>query len=45
MADVEAFGEWEAGWALLEAAEPEGYYEDTLKLLSMITLAGRWLTP
>ncbi|HUS68246.1 MAG TPA: glycosyl hydrolase family 8 [Kofleriaceae bacterium] len=46
MAEPAAHAAWrDAGWEVLAVAEPEGYYEDTLRLLSMITLAGRWRTP
>lgn len=32
----------DAAWALALTAEPDDYYADTLRLLSMITMAGRW---
>lgn len=32
-------------WTTTVAAAPEGYYEDTIKLLSMIVVSGNWWAP
>ena len=35
----------DAIWEAVVAAEPEGYYEDSLRLLSMIAMSGHWWVP
>lgn len=35
----------DALWESMLAAEPEGYYEDTIRLLAMIVVSGNWWTP
>ena len=35
----------DAIWQTTLEAEPEGYYEDTLKLLTMIVMSGNWWAP
>jgi endo-1,4-beta-D-glucanase Y len=32
-------------WNTVESAPSEGYYEDTIKLLTMIAMSGNWWTP
>ena len=35
----------DAIWEAVEGAGPDGYYEDSLKLLSMIAMSGNWWKP
>jgi hypothetical protein len=35
----------DAIWQMLESADEQGYYGDTLKVLAMITMSGNWWAP